>query len=111
MAMGGTILDGTYFVTSETQYESPPSPTIDRRGARIDIAGNVWQEADGPEPELTPTRRYTYAVSVDSPLLTQTQTCPTAAGTQVFSYTVEETGLTIYIPVGDVVLGVTLARQ
>jgi hypothetical protein len=112
-ARGGTILDGTYFATSETQYESPPSPTFYRRGARIEIAGSSWQEADPPEPEdtLGTIRRYTYAVSVESPRLTMTETCPSAGEPQVFSYTVEQTGLIVYLPTGDVTLGITLTRQ
>jgi len=112
-ALGGTIVPGTYFVTSETQYESPPMATVYRRGVRIEIAEGSWQEADAPDPEeaLGTTQRYTYAVSVESPRLTMTTTCPVQGDPLNHSYTVEPEGLTVYVLADDVTLGITLARQ
>ncbi len=52
--LGGTILDGTYFATSETWYESPLTETLMMPGNRTDIAGTTWQEIDGSPDGVEP---------------------------------------------------------
>jgi hypothetical protein len=110
--LGGTIVDGTYFVTSIDWYESPLTGTAPVHGGiRIDIAGTTWQESNGSPDDVAPPTHFTSTLAVDSPTVTMTQTCPTRGAPVTYDYTAEGETLTIFIVDPPYTFGMNLARQ
>jgi hypothetical protein len=109
---GGTIVDGTYFVTSVTWFESPLTGSSNTPGGiRIDITGSSWQEADGSPDDISPPVHFTSELEVQSPNVILTQTCPIAAGPDQYGYTADADTLTVFITDGAEIFGMNLTRQ
>ena len=84
-AAGGTITDGTYFVTAQLVYRTASGITIPLGRTKAIIVGTTWQEVSGdPEPgSVNPDRRRTYALATNGTSLTLDRTCPSAAQWQM----------------------------
>jgi hypothetical protein len=111
---GGTIVDGTYFVTSSTWYEAPPGlPDEMLYGIRMEIAGPYWEEAvDWPaEDTVDPNEHFTHYVTSAANAITTTQMCPTHLGPERFEYTAEGDTLTVYVIDGSATFGMAMTRQ
>lgn len=111
---GGTIVDGTYIVTSSTWYQAPEGVTEETLdGIRMEIAGDTWEEAlDWPTDDTQNLAdRYTHYVSTESNTLTTTQLCPTHFPSETFEYTAEGDTVTVYVSDGVSIFGMTLTRQ
>ena len=92
VAMGGEIVDGTYFQTGDIHYVSgtPDPPDEEIRGTLV-IAGSVWRRlyADGAD----------VAAGMDACIVwnvTASGTELTVDGSTQFSYTATPTGLALY---------------
>ena len=110
---GGTIVDGTYFVTSVTWYESSLAPGSSNTpgGIRIDIAGDQWNEADGSPDGIAPPVHFTFNLEVMSPNLVISQTCPNAGPAEQYAYSAEGDELLVFITDGPEIFGMLLTRQ
>jgi hypothetical protein len=109
---GGTIIDGTYFVTSVTWYESPLTGSSNTPGGiRIDIAGNRWNEANASPDGMAPSVHFSFDLEVMSPNLVITQTCPNASAPEQYAYSAEDDTLTVFITDAADIFGMLLTRQ
>jgi hypothetical protein len=77
---GGTIADGTYFLTAQVLYQTASGPTLPLGRTKAVIAGANWQEVSGdPEPgSVNPDKRWTHELVATGTSLTLTPTCPSA---------------------------------
>lgn len=101
--MGGTIADGTYFLTAHQTYGSAPSATTYRTvlvfaGSRLDLA----QTRNGGADE-----RATLTVTTSGIQFQTHSTCPPGQSLSYDSYTATPTQITLF----DVPRVVTLTRQ
>jgi hypothetical protein len=111
---GGTIVDGTYFVTSSTWYEAPEGlPEEMLGGIRMEIAGPSWEEADGwpADDTVNSDEHLSHYVTSAANTITTTQLCPTHLGSEIFEYTAEGDTLTVYVTNGSATFGMALTRQ
>ncbi|MGZ3475801.1 MAG: hypothetical protein ACXWUG_17315 [Polyangiales bacterium] len=87
---GGTIADGTYFMTAETVYGSSAG-TMHQETLAI-AAGSMQIVKIGV---TTPIDRTTWSYTTAGTTLTMTRTCPSAK-TQMLGFTADATTLTTY---------------
>jgi hypothetical protein len=112
-ARGGVITDGTYFAMGQIWYEQSGSFSLAYGGVRVEIGGDTWEEVEAPLPS-DPTgepRHRTSALTVSSPTLTLTRTCPSPGAPESTEYTVDGDDLTLYITDAGSVFGTTFRRQ
>jgi hypothetical protein len=102
-AKGGTIVDGSYFLTGTTWYGQTGSDLPLGR-AKFVIAGSTWEEVEDmdtsdEDDSLEPTRHFTFTATASGTSVTVVQTCPTreSPGSENFEYTAEGNTLTLYI--------------
>ena len=111
---GGTIEDGTYFVTSSTWYEAPEDlPEVMLDGIRMQIAAPYWNEVDSYPPEngVNYDEHYTHYVTTEANTLVTTQLCPSHIPSESFEYTAEGDSVTLYVGDGVTTFGLVLTRQ
>lgn len=97
-AAGGTIADGTYWLTSLTLFTGTggaSTPTGSNRSETLKVTGNTLEVAV-LQGSATPTR-LTFSLAKNGTTLTLTGTCPASAA-QSFSFTATSTTLTLYVP-------------
>jgi hypothetical protein len=111
-AKGGSIVDGTYFVTKETMYETSLSLKVDSGNTKVLISGSSWQEVDGwpPDDLVNPAQHITATFTTTGTTLTLHYTCPDAAE-QASGFTADAQGFSLYGEDHGVPFGVTFARQ
>jgi hypothetical protein len=112
-ARGGTVVDGTYFATSETWFETEPGEPVILGGIRIELEGTSWKEADGwPDDDVSiPEYRVNRYFTTDGTSLIVTLLCPSHGPPDVFEYTAEGDTLVTYVRDGDFTFGITFTRQ
>jgi hypothetical protein len=109
---GGTIIDGTYFVTSVTWYESPLTGSSNTPGGiRVDIAGDRWNEANASPDGTSESVHFTFDLEIMSPNLVLTQICPNAVAPEQFAYSADDDTLTVFITDAADIFGMLLTRQ
>jgi hypothetical protein len=97
---GGTIVDGTYTLTSQTYYGSTACPSA-QVNATLEIAGGCVQEVSGSPILATTSTSYT----VEGATVTRTVTCldlrfdagPLSLDTPTHTFTATATTYTIFI--------------
>jgi hypothetical protein len=92
---GGTIADGTYFLTAAVIYtgaDGPSGPTGTAQ-TTVHIIGSTVQQTNAG------TGTETYTLATGGSTLTATETCPTPGVTQA-TYTATATTLTVAVPAG-----------
>lgn len=90
---GGSVADGTYFLTSATIYAQPSAGSGSDQQETIAIAGG---KLDVVKLGVThPIDRTSWSYATSSTTLTLTRTCPSSK-TQTFGYTADATTLTTY---------------
>jgi hypothetical protein len=111
--MGGTIADGTYFLTAQVLYETASGPTFPLGRTKAVIAGTIWQEMSGdPEPgSVNPDKRTTHALAATGTSLTLTRTCPSAGQLQSAPYTAEATRITLFVEDRAKTIGTVFTKQ
>jgi len=92
---GGSIPDGTYTLSSHTQYMAGGIGPVEAAGewATLQIAGNTWQLVTVIEQQGG--TRSSETVTVSRSTVTAMQTCPAAQALAPFSYTATDTTLTL----------------
>ena len=110
---GGTIADGTYFLTAQVVYGTASGSTILLGRTKVVIAGASWQEVSGgPEPSsVNPDRRQTYTLNASGTSLSLARTCPSAGQAQAVEYTAEATRLTLFVQDRGKVIGTVFTKQ
>jgi hypothetical protein len=112
-ALGGTIADGTYFLTAQIVYETASGPTDALGRTQVEIAGTTWQEVDGePTPStVNPDRHFTNTLSITGTTLDLAQTCPSGGDTTSAEFTADATSVTVYIVDTGVTVGTVFTKQ
>jgi hypothetical protein len=109
---GGTIADGTYYLTGQTWYGQSGQFSAALPGVRVEIAGSIWQEVESNvDNTIRPPRYRTNQLAVTGTTLTLTQTCPSAAAPKSMEYTFEGNVLTVYVVDAGATFGTTFERQ
>jgi len=110
---GGTIADGTYFLTAQVVYRTASGSTILLGRNKVVSAGASWQEVTGePEPSsVNPDKRLTYALNATGTSLTLARTCPSAAQPETLQYTAEATRLTLFVQDSGKTIGTVFTKQ
>jgi hypothetical protein len=110
--MGGAIADGSYVLTRQTGYVKNALPAIEIGRWRVKIAGGTWQEVEGILPyDENPDRHSNSTVSAQGTMLTLTPVCPSAGEPNVWPYTADATGLTLFIVDSGVTFETVLTRE
>ena len=111
VAKGGTIVDGTYFATGETLYETSSILAIDMGSAKVVISGSSWQEVDGwPSGGVNPDKHVTATFSTSGTTLALNRTCPSATQ-EVVGFTADAQGFSLFGKDSGAAFGVVFARQ
>jgi hypothetical protein len=110
--IGGTMADGTYFLTAQIAYETASGPTIPLGRTKAVIAGTTWQEIDGdPAPgSVNPDRRFTYTLDTAGTSFTLTRTCPSPFQVSL-TYTAEATRFTAFVQDRGKTIGTVFTKQ
>jgi hypothetical protein len=112
-ALGGQVLDGTYFVTAMLAYQTDTIPVVALGRQKVVIEGSSWQEVGGdPEPDsVNPDVRATRTVSAAGTSLTITPTCPEAGQPETLDFTASAESLTLCTLDHGIYFCTVLARQ
>jgi hypothetical protein len=94
---GGTIVDGTYFLTASTVYES--TSTGSKLQETITIAGGTLSSVK--RGVTNPTDRTTWSYSTSGTTVTVTRTCPSSK-TQMLGFTAGGATLTTFDTVANI---------
>jgi hypothetical protein len=91
---GGTVVDGTYVLTSETTYTGPggATGTTGTQTVTIQITGNTIQVAKDFDPPTS-----TYTLSTSGTTFSTTGVCPPGVGPLAGSYTATPTSFTVLL--------------
>jgi hypothetical protein len=112
-ATGGTIVDGTYFVTGATMYgQSLSDLPFGRHKAQI--SGSTWQEVESVDSEpggVNPDEHRTFSLTSTGTSLTLSRSCPSGSETAVLQYSAEGSRLTVYVRDHGVVFANVFTRQ
>jgi hypothetical protein len=109
---GGSIVDGTYFVTGATMYgQSFPDLPFGRH--KVQISGASWQDAEGEsEPDgVNPDRYSTFSLTSAGTSLTLSRSCPAGSETMNLTYSAEEGRLTVFVLDRGVTFANVFTRQ
>lgn len=112
-ALGGSIADGTYFLTAQIVYDTASGPTDALGRTEVEVAGTTWQEVDGdPTPStVNPDRHFTNTLSITDTTLDLTQTCPSGGGTTSSDFSADATAVTVYITDAGLTIGTVFTKQ
>jgi hypothetical protein len=109
---GGTIADGTYYLTGQVWFGQSGQFSAVVPGVRVEIAGSSWQEVEGSADNvIRPPIRRTNRLAVTGTTLTLTRTCPSAAAPLSTEYTFEGNVLTLYVVDAGQTFGTRFERQ
>jgi hypothetical protein len=109
---GGTIEDGTYYLTGQTWFGQSGQFSAVVPGVRVEITGSSWQEAEGrADDTIRPPLRRTNRLAVTGTTVTLTPTCPSAAAPMSMEYTFESNVLTLYVLDAGQTFGTRFERQ
>jgi hypothetical protein len=112
-AMGGELLDGTYFLTTQIMFGTPSGPTLPFGRTKITIEGDVWQEVtgDAEDGSVNQDQHIIRTLEVSGTTLTLTRICPNATAPRETEYTVDDAGFTVYIMDGGKTIGTVFSKQ
>jgi len=112
-ASGGTIANGTYFLTAQVVYQTPSGIEIPLGRTKVELNDNVWQEVSGdPEPGgVNPDQHTTSTLSTNGTSLSLGRTCPTLAQPETAEYTAEAQTFTIFVLDAGKTVGTVFTRQ
>jgi hypothetical protein len=113
IAEGGTITDGTYFLTKQTFYEVP-ALSVDSLGrTRVEIAQSVWEQVEGDVESggTNPDRDFSYTFSTVGAAITLVQECPSSAPQHRFEYTATAGEFTLFVTDRGKTVGTVFTKQ
>jgi hypothetical protein len=112
-ATGGEILDGEYFITAQTIYETTSGITLRPRRTNVTLEGDVWQEVSGaPEASsANPDQHDTFTLSLSGTAFELTSGCPGDGLTKSAEYTVDDAGFTVYLTYMGKTIGTVFTKQ
>jgi hypothetical protein len=111
--LGGTIVAGTYVLTSVTAYQSN-YPDFPGGRIKLEISDSTWQDVESadPEPGPDPDHDFTLTYSTDGTSLTLVQTCPPSSDpTTEGTYTATDDSFTFFVTDHGVTFGSLYTRQ
>jgi hypothetical protein len=109
-ALGGTIADGTYFLSGIVGYGSSSSSTVPSGRTKIVVSGGSWQWVDTVDD--ISERRFTYSATVSGTSLSLARTCPSGSTrTNDGRFTATATEFTIFVVDGGVTFGSLFVKK
>jgi len=113
IAEGGTITDGTYFLTKQTFYEVPSLSVGSLGRTRVEIAQSTWEQVEGDVESggTNPDRDFSYTFSTAGVGITLVQECPSSAPQHRFEYTATAAEFTLFVTERGKTVGTVFTKQ
>jgi hypothetical protein len=112
-AEGGTITDGTYFLTKQNFYEVPALSVSSLGRARVEIAEDAWEQVEGDVESggTNPDKDFSYTFFTVGVALTLVPECPSSALQGRFEYTAAAGEFTVFVTDRGKTVGTVFTKQ